>query len=229
MKNKIWLILILVVGPLLFMYPLTKGKTNTHNLQYFGKTEELAKTTEIKDFSFITLDSTLLTKETTEGKTLIVSTLFPTCPTDCPIVLRQLKFIVYDKLVNDENIKDLLFISHLINTDGSTPDLKTFVSEQDIDEEVWQIVTGSENPIYDIDMPIDTITGISRNLLRDNANGVNFGGKTYYKVVLLIDKYLKVRGVYQGDQTPQLETLRIDVRNLYNEYKKENKTNGLTK
>lgn len=229
MKNKIWLILILVVGPLLFMYPLTKGKTNTHNLQYFGKTEELARTIEIKDFSFVTLDSTLLTKETTKGKTLIVSTLFPTCPTDCPIVLSQLKFIVYDKLVNDKSMNDLLFISHLINTDGSIPDLKAFVADQDIDEEVWQIVTGSENPIYDLDMPIDTITGISRNLLRDNANGVNFGGKTYYKIVLLIDKYLKVRGVYQGDQTPQLDRLRIDVRNLYNEYKKENKTNGLTK
>ena len=223
MKNKIWLILILVVGPLLFMYPLTKGKTNTHDLQYFGKTEELAKTTEIKDFSFMTLDSSFLTKETTKGKTLIVSTLFPTCPTFCPIVFRQLKFIVYDKLVNDKSMKDLLFVSHLINTDGSIPDLKEFVSEQDIDEEVWQIVTGSENPIYDIDLP-------GGNLLTTNSNEEKIiGGKTYYKVILLIDKHLKVRGVYQGDQTPQLDRLRVDVRNLYNEYKKEDKTNSLAK
>ena len=229
MKNKTWLILILVVGPLLFMYPLTKGKTNTIDLQYIGKTEELAKTVDIKDFTFFTKDSNVINKETTKGKTLVVSTLVPTCPTDCPIVLRQLKFIVYDKLEHDKGIKDLLFLSHLIDLNGENIDVKEFVSEQNVDSDIWKFVVGNENPIYDIDMPMDTITGISKNLLRDNALGENFGGKTYYKMILLIDKHLKVRGIYQGDQTPQLKKLRVDIRNLYNEYKKEDKASKLIK
>ena len=112
---------------------------------------------------------------------------------------------------------------------GENIDVKEFVSEQNVDSDIWKFVVGNENPIYDIDMPMDTITGISKNLLRDNALGENFGGKTYYKMILLIDKHLKVRGIYQGDQTPQLKKLRVDIRNLYNEYKKEDKASKLIK
>ena len=219
-KNKIWLFIILFVVPVSFMYLLAKGKTNTNYLQYYGKTEALAKVTPIKDFEFMTLDSTLFTKENVKGKTLVVSTLIPSCPTVCPVLFKQIKFLVYDKIANKKDLKDVVFISHLLDTTGIIPDLKSFVSEQDLDPEKWVFVTGKENPIYDIDLPFDTITGKSDNLLHSEVPGdVTIGGKTYYKFILLIDKYQKVRGMYLGDKTNQIERIRTDINALFIEYK----------
>jgi hypothetical protein len=38
---------------------------------------------------------------------------------------------------------------------------------------------------------------------------------------LLIDKNRKVRGMYQGEQTQQIENMRKDIRKLFIEYKEE--------
>lgn len=229
LTKRIGLFLILFGVPLVFLYTLARGKNNSQDLPYIGKTEELAKKTEIKDFLFYDIDSNVVSKETTQGKTLIVSTLIPSCPEKCPIIQKQLKFLVYDKLYDRPEFEGLLFLSHLIDTNGNNPDLSYFLEQQsDYDMSRWKMVVGESNPIYDIDMPIDTLTGISKNLLRDNAAGVNVGGKTYYKMILLIDKNKKVRGLYQGDQTPQIEGLRKDIRKLFLEYKlseKETKSN----
>ena len=50
------------------------------------------------------------------------------------------------------------------------------------------------------------------------------GGKTYYSMIILVDRNKKVRGLYQGDQTLQIESLRKDLRKLFIEYKTIDKT-----
>ena len=75
------------------------------------------------------------------------------------------------------------------------------------------MVTGKDNPIYDLDLP-------NGNLKNSDFKMTNtVGGETYYSMILLIDRNKKVRGLYQGDQTPQIESLRKDLRKLFIEYK----------
>lgn len=215
-SRRVWLFIILFGVPLAFLYPLSKGKPNTKDLPYFGKTEELAKTTEIKDFLFYDIDSNVINKESTEGKTLVVSTLIPSCPYFCPIIQKQLKFLVYDKLYLRPEFKDLLFISHLVDTTGAEPNLSQFLNEQeDYDFSRWKIVTGQDNPIYDIDLPNANLKNT------DFTTSTTIGGKAYYQMILLIDRNRKVRGLYQGEQTQQIENMRKDIRKLFIEYKEE--------
>ena len=223
LTKRLGLFAILFGVPIIFLYTLARGKNNSQDLPYFGKTEEFAKKTEIKDFTFYDIDSNVVNKETTEGKTLIVSTLIPSCPEKCPIIQKQLKYFVYDKLYDVPAFKDLLFISHLVDTNGGIPDLPYFVEQQtEYDLTNWKMVTSLDNPIYDIDLP-------NANLKNTNFKFKNsIGGKTYYSMILLIDRNRKVRGLYQGDQTPQIENLRKDIRKLFLEYKmieKEKKAN----
>lgn len=215
-SRRVWLFIILFGVPLAFLYPLSKGKPNTKDLPYFGKTEELAKTTEIKDFLFYDIDSNVINKESTEGKTLVVSTLIPSCPYFCPIIQKQLKFLVYDKLYLRPEFNDLLFISHLVDTTGAEPNLSQFLNEQeDYDFSRWKIVTGQDNPIYDIDLPNANLKNT------DFTTSTTIGGKAYYQMILLIDRNRKVRGLYQGEQTQQIENMRKDIRKLFIEYKEE--------
>ena len=215
-SRRVWLFIILFGVPLAFLYPLSKGKPNTKDLPYFGKTEELAKTTEIKDFLFYDIDSNLINKESTDGKTLVVSTLIPSCPYFCPIIQKQLKFLVYDKLYLRPEFKDLLFLSHLVDTTGAEPNLSQFLNEQeDYDFSRWKIVTGQDNPIYDIDLPNANLKNT------DFKSSTTIGGKAYYQMILLIDRNRKVRGLYQGEQTQQIENMRKDIRKLFIEYKEE--------
>lgn len=214
LTKRLGLFAILFGVPLIFLYTLSRGKNNSQDLPYFGKTEELAKKTDIKDFLFFDIDSNVINKESTKGQTLIVSTLIPTCPDKCPIIQKQLKFLVYDKLFDRPEFEGLLFLSHLIDTNGDTPDLSYFVDQQiGYDFSRWKIVTGKDNPIYDIDLP-------NANLKNSGFKMKNsVGGEGYYSMILLIDRNRKVRGLYQGDQTPQLENLRKDIRKLFIEYK----------
>ena len=215
-SRRVWLFTILFGVPLAFLYPLSKGKPNTKDLPYFGKTEELAKKTEIKDFLFYDIDSNVINKQSTEGKTLVVSTLIPSCPYYCPIIQKQLKFLVYDKLYQRPAFKDLLFISHLIDTTGNKPNLSQFLNEQvDYDFSRWKIVVGEDNPIYDIDLPNANLKNT------DFISSTTIGGKAYYQMILLIDRNRKVRGMYQGEQTQQIENMRKDIRKLFIEYKEE--------
>ena len=219
LTKRIGLFAILFGVPLIFLYTLARGKNNSQDLPYFGKTEELGKQTEIKDFTFYDIDSNVINKETTKGQTLIVSTLIPSCPEKCPIIQKQLKFLVYDKLFDVPDFEGLMFLSHLVDTNGGTPDLKYFVDQQmDYDLSRWTMVTGEDNRIYDLDLP-------NGNLKKSDFKMTNtVGGKTYYSMIILVDRNKKVRGLYQGDQTLQIESLRKDLRKLFIEYKTIDKT-----
>ncbi|MEN8928043.1 MAG: hypothetical protein ABF240_04185 [Flavobacteriales bacterium] len=215
--KRLGLFAILFGVPLVFLYTLARGKNNSQDLPYFGKTEELAKVTEIKDFSFLDADSNVVNKETTKGQTLVISTLVPSCPDKCPIIQKQLKFLVYDKLYDRPEFEGLIFLSHLLDTSGSIPNLQYFIDQQrNYDFSRWKIVTGKENPIYDIDLP-------NANLMKSGFEMDNTVGEAYYSMILLIDRNKKVRGLYQGNQTPQIENLRKDLRKLFLEYKTTDK------
>ena len=228
----------------MFLYPLSKGKNNSDDLPFFSKAaivseqtlndsinnspknkEHFIKIKEtfdkqyINDFVFYDEDSNAVSSETTKGKTLIVSTLIPSCPTYCPILQKQLKFLVYDKLYDRPAFKDLLFISHLIDTNGNNPNLKAFLGEQEnINTDSWKIVTGADNPIYDFEIPTGNIKS------RECDTTIQcIGGKPYYQMILLVDRERRVRGMYQGNQTQLIERLRGEIRKLFIEYVHEDK------
>jgi protein SCO1/2 len=238
--GKIGLFSLLFGIPLLFLYILAKGDPNIESLRFYGKEITTTGKYKINDFSFYDVDSNNITKQTLKGKTIVTSILIPSCPTHCPIISQQVDALVYKKFINRPELKDFVILSQLINPSGTTLNLNTFSKEQNIDPDRWIIVTGQdENPIYDIDFNVPIIdysipwyvrfytkpNFITRNLLTESApNSNTIGGKTYYKMLLLIDKNNFVRGMYQGDKTLELERLNKEIKVLEREYAKEAKS-----
>lgn len=215
-SKRIGLFAVLFGVPLLFLYVLAKGDPNTTSLKFYGKEITNTGKYKIKDFVFYDVDSNKITNETLKGKTIITSILIPSCPSLCPIISQQVDEFVYKKIIDRENFKDFVLLSQLIDTTGKTPNLELFVNEQKSNSNQWLIVTGDDNPIYDFDLP-------QANLLQNNNSDKAIGGKTYYKMLLLIDKNQFVRGIYQGDKSLELERLNKEIRVLEREYHKEGK------
>lgn len=215
-SRRIGLFALLFGVPLLFLYLLAKGEPNIEKLKFYGKEITDTGKDKIKDFVFYDLDSNEVTKETLKGKTLITTILIPSCPSLCPIISRQVDEFVYKKMIDREKFKDFLILSQLVDTTGKSPNLKSFIGEQTVNPNKWLMVTGEENNIYDFDLP-------KANLLDNNSADVVVGGKTYYKMLLLIDKNHYIRGIYQGDKTLEIERLNKEINVLEREYSKEAK------
>lgn len=219
-SKRVGLFLLIFGVPLIFLYVLAIGETQTQRLKYYGKEITEKGKTKINDFLFYDVDSNSITKETFKGKSLIVSILIPSCPSKCPIISGQLGNFVYNKIKNETKIKDFVILSQLLDTSGKEVDLKAFLQEQPVDQNVWKIVTGSDNPIYDFDLP-------NANLKQDNAKDPAIGGKTYYKMILLIDRDHYLRGIYQGDKTMEIERLQQEIRVLERQYAAEEKAKNV--
>jgi protein SCO1/2 len=215
-SKRIRLFALLFGVPLLFLYLLAKGNPNTTSLKYYGKEITEIGKQKINDFLFYDVDSNEITQQTLKGKTIITSILIPSCPSYCPVISQQIDEFLYKKIIDRENFKDFIILSQLIDTTGKNPNLVSFINEQDIKPNKWLIVTGNENPIYNFELP-------NANLLQDNITDKAIGGRTYYKMLILIDKNKYVRGIYQGDKTLEIERLNKEIRVLEREYHKEAK------
>ena len=244
--RRIWLFILLFGVPIIFLYTLSRGKNNSDNLPYFSKSaivseksltdsiakykgsenakefkdlKDVFKNQRIKDFTFYEEDSTEVSSATTKGKTLVVTTLIPSCPYYCPVLQNEIKYLVYDKFKGRPDFKDLLFISHLVDTSGIIPNISRFINEQKgIDSESWKIVLGDTNSIFDFELPTGNI------LKRECDTTITcIGGKPYYQMIMLVDRNRNVRGLYQGNQTQLIERMRGDIRKLFIEYKQEDK------
>lgn len=218
-SKRVGLFLLIFGVPLIFLYVLARGETNTQKLKFYG--EEITKEGKFKinDFIFYDADSNAITKETLKGKSIIFSILIPSCPSKCPIISGQLGNFVYNKIKAEKRLKDFIIVSQLLDTSGKEVDLKSFIQEQPVDQDWWKILRAEENTIYDFELP-------NANLLDDNLKDRVIGGKTFYKMILLVDRNHYLRGIYQGDKTMEIERLNQEIRVLEREYavidKKEN-------
>lgn len=211
-SKRVGLFFLIFGVPLLFLVILSRGEPETTKLKFYGKNLTEKGTTKINDFLFYDVDSNQITKQTYKGKTLVVNMLIPSCPSVCPVISPQLESFIYKKVLNETRLKDFMMLSHVVDTNGGAIDLKSFVQEQgDIDSDKWKFVQGSSNSLYDFDLP-------KANLLDTNKYDIAIGGRTFYKMVLLIDRNQYLRGIYQGDKTMELERLKQELNVLEREY-----------
>lgn len=221
-SKRVGLFLLIFGVPLAFLYILAIGETNTQRLKYYANEITEEGKVKVNDYLFYDEDSNQITKKYFENKSLIVSILIPSCPSKCPIISGQLGNFVYNKIQQETRLKSFRMMSILLDSTGQHVDLKAFLKEQPVDQDVWKFVTGNETQLYDYQLP-------KANLMDFNPKDHVIGGKTYYKMILLIDRNHYLRGVYQGDKTPDIERLNQEIRVLEREYVIEDKEKKINK
>jgi protein SCO1 len=158
---------------------------------------------EIPDFEYINQNGQLVAKKDVLGRVFVADFFFSTCPTICPKMTTQMKRLQ----VLTEDIDELHFLSFTINPKNDTPDvLLEYANQYGVDLKNWDFLTGDEAATHYL--------GVKGFLVHARADEDEPGGFAHSPSLVLIDRSGKIRGVYDGTNTDEVDQLNQDIRRL---------------
>jgi protein SCO1 len=155
----------------------------------------------IADFSFVNQLGDTVTNSDVSGKVYVADFFFTSCPTICPVMKKEM-LRVYEKFKGNPNF---LILSHSIDTIHDTPEvLKDYAEKLGIgNASTWNFLTGDQEKIFEI--------GQTSYLTTAMADQMEPGGFLHSGAFLLIDQNGRIRGVYDGTKSDQVDRLLNDI------------------
>lgn len=132
---------------------------------------------------------------------------FTVCPGLCPTLMGNLK-TVENAFKNDEEVM-LISLSVTPERD-SVSQLKMYAKSNQINAKKWQLLTGNKTAIYQT---------ARRSYFVDENLGTELGENDFLHTenVILVDKNLQIRGIYNGSLPLEIEHLIEDIKILKRE------------
>lgn len=160
----------------------------------------------IRPFQFVDQDSAIITRETVDGKIYVADFFFTSCRTICPIMKTQM-LRVYDEYKDDT---DVIILSHTIDPEYDTVGLlKDFADRLGVSSKSWHFLTGSKDSIYMMAEKSYFVTA-----LEDNSEPDGF---IHSGAFILVDRKQRIRGIYDGTKSDDVDRLIKDIARLKNE------------
>lgn len=188
---------------------LTEEKESTLVLPVIGEKKFDGKDTvyhTIADFKLINQFGDTVSKKTLENKFYVANFFFATCQSICPRMNSQLAR-VQDAYANDP---DILFVSHTVNPENDTVEvLAQYGAKYGAIKNKWHLLTGEKKAIYDL-AKISYLV----NAVEDDGSEEGFIHSEY---LLLIDKQKRIRTLYDGTDSIQVNKLIEDIKLLKSE------------
>ena len=158
----------------------------------------------IADFAFINQVGDTIRKEDMVGKIYVADFFFTTCPTICPVMKKEM-LRVYEQFKGDPNFR---ILSHSIDPSHDTQAvLKDYAEKLGVpDAATWNFLTGDQEKIFEI--------GQTSYLTTTMADDMEPGGFLHSGAFLLVDQQGRIRGVYDGTKTDQVDRLLADIPKL---------------
>lgn len=180
------------------------GNWHLENKELDGKTIQDTVYHEIADFSFVNqLGDTISNADVTD-KVYVADFFFTTCPTICPVMKKEM-LRVFEQFKGNP---DFLILSHSIDPTHDTQELlKDYASKLGIeDANTWNFLTGDQEKIFEI--------GQTSYLTTAMADQNEAGGFLHSGAFVLVDQRGRIRGVYDGTKTDQVDRLMQDIPKL---------------
>lgn len=161
---------------------------------------------EIADFAFVNQIGDTITNADVAGKIYVADFFFTTCPTICPIMKKEM-LRVFEKYQDQPNFK---ILSHSIDPTHDTQIvLKDYAEKLGVeDASTWNFLTGDQEKIFEI--------GQTSYLTTAMADQAEAGGFLHSGAFLLVDGKGRIRGVYDGTKSDQVDRLISDIPKLLN-------------
>jgi protein SCO1/2 len=168
--------------------------------------QHIEKYHTIADFSLTNQNGQTITEQDYKGKIYVADFFFTTCQTICPIMTDNMK-LVQEKLKNDSTV---MLLSHSVTPEiDSVPQLKKYAMEKGVDAAKWNLVTGDREQIY-------TLARKSYLAVKDFPESQPFG-MIHTENFILVDTKKRIRGIYDGTNSEEIEKLLIDIEILKRE------------
>ncbi len=161
----------------------------------------------VSDFSLINQNGDTITQMDYAGKIYVVDFFFTRCPSICPIMTNNMGKL-QQQFANDVDVA-LLSVSVTPEMD-SIPVLKAYAIKNGAISTKWNITTGDKTHIYNLARKsyfaaVDEGDGG----LQDFIHTPNF---------VLVDKELRIRGVYNGTNDFDVGRIGQDIKRLQHQY-----------
>ena len=163
----------------------------------------------ITDFSFRDQDSILISQKNIEGKIHIANFIFTSCGSICPKMTTNLK-IVNDSLKNQT---DIVLLSYSVTPWIDKPTvLKKYKARNEITNPNWHFLTGSKNDIYSL---------ARKSYFAEEDIGFSKDSTEFLHTehFILVDKTKRIRGIYNGTLSLEMQQMLDDIKTLENENK----------
>lgn len=157
----------------------------------------------IPAFAFTGIDSVEISHRTVEGQVKIVDYFFTHCPTICPIMSSQLAR-TQAWLKGHDLDDEVMLMSHSVDPIRDTPArLKTYATRLGADTTNWKFLTGDKEDLYDQARFGYYLTALES----DTAAGGFFHSDTF----VLVDQENRIRGLYDGTSTAEVDAMMLDA------------------
>jgi protein SCO1 len=215
---KMYRIVFLLLSSFILFGCLNKKET-TIALPYYNKpdftpvfiTNKFEVESKIKhtiaNFSFLNQDSTLISQKNIEGKIHIANFIFTSCGSICPKMTDNLK-IVNDSL---KKHSDIVLLSYSVTPWIDTPTvLKRYKAKNEITNPDWHFLTGSKSDIYRL---------ARKSYFAEEDIGFSKDSTEFLHTehFILVDKTKRIRGIYNGTLTLEMQQMLDDIKNLEEE------------
>ena len=157
-------------------------------------------------FAFTGIDSVEISHRTVDGQVKIVDYFFTYCPSVCPIMSSQLARTQAWLKTHDLD-RDITLLSHSVDPIRDTPErLKTYATGIGADTTSWKFLTGNKEDLYDQARFGYYLTAMES----DTAAGGFFHSDTF----VLVDQQNRIRGLYDGTSTQEVDAMMLDAASL---------------
>ena len=160
----------------------------------------------IAPFVFVNQMGDSIRNEDVMGKVYVADFFFTTCPTICPIMKKEMLRVNEQFKTNP----DFKILSHSIDPTHDTQEvLKDYAEKLGIeDASTWNFLTGDQEKIFEM--------GQTSYLTTAMADQQEPGGFLHSGAFLLIDQQGRIRGVYDGTKSDQVDRLLNDIPKILN-------------
>jgi protein SCO1/2 len=160
----------------------------------------------IADFSFVNQYGETITQNTVKDKIYVTNFFFATCQSICPRMNSQLSRV---QLAFKDD-PEVLFLSHTINPLNDTVEvLAQYAAKYGAIKGKWHLLTGDKKKIYDLAKESYLV-----NAVEDDGTEEGFIHSEY---LLLVDKQRRMRTLYDGTDSVQVNKLIEDIKLLKTE------------
>jgi protein SCO1 len=161
----------------------------------------------IPDFRFTNQHDKEVSHELYKGKIYIADFFFTTCPGICPIMTGELSRVQKDIGGLSERV---LILSHTVDPESdTTAAMLAYGVKKGADFSTWNFVTGTKKRLYNM---------AEAYLVVANHNPGEEMEFVHSDKLVLIDKEGRIRGLYSGIETREVDQLIRDVKTLIKEY-----------
>jgi protein SCO1/2 len=168
--------------------------------------QHIKKYHTIADFSLTNQNGKTITQEDYKDKIYVADFIFTTCQTICPIMTDNM-VTIQERLKADTTV---MLLSHSVTPEIDTvAQLKRYSIEYKVDDDKWNLVTGDRKQIYDLARK-------SYLAVKDLPDSQPYG-MIHTENFILVDTQKRIRGIYDGTNTEEIEKLLQDIEILKRE------------